>query len=100
MGKTKVQTERTNYVRFEQSYCHRLEPRLKQLYFLYMSNKISLRYMKNVIYKIVQGSRVTDKYGWFLNTVRESKTKKSLYWLCHNSIVKARNTTAEVPVTQ
>jgi hypothetical protein len=93
-----LKTRKVDYVTYDESYCHRLEPRMKQLCFMSLSKNISLRMMKNKVFEIVQDSTVTGKFGWFVNTVENIESKKKLYFLCKNSVSKANRTIVERPV--
>jgi len=93
-----MQTKKVNYVVCESSYCHRLAPRLKQLYFFYKNKKFNTQDMRNKVYEIVQGATLTNKMSTFLNKVANIENKRSLYFLCHNSVRKARQTVVERPV--
>ena len=101
MSKRKnLTTRKVDYVAYDESYCHRLAPRLKQLCFFSRSKQFDLRTMKNKVYQIVQGSTVTDKFGWFINEVANTPSKIKLYFLCKNSVNKALNTVVERPVKE
>ena len=88
-----------NYVAYEESYCHRLEPKLKQIcYLAFHVPSVDARALKEKIYNIVEGATITDKFAWFLNQIREINDKRELYLLCRNSVHKARETIVERPV--
>lgn len=102
MSKNRQVTFQTvDYVTYDESYCHRIEPKLKQLcYLAFHAPFIDTRAYKEKIYNIVEGATITDKFAWFLNQVRELEDKRELYLLCRNSVHKARQTIVQRPVRQ
>ena len=92
------EVKKVDYVTYDESYCHRIEPKMKQLCYFSFNKRFTLQAMKNKIYEIVQGATLTDKMAWFLNTVSTCKSKKKLYYLCKNSVNKAERTIVDRPV--
>ena len=88
-----------NYVENPDSYCHRLNPKMKQLCKLAYMEKISLREYKEKVYNIVQGTVITDKFSWFLDQVRDAQDKMSIYVLCSRSCRKALKTEYPRPIS-
>jgi len=100
MKKKNVILMNLNYVENPDSYCHRLAPRIKQLCYLSHLDKVNLREYKELVYNIVQGTVITDKFSWFLGQVKDATDKEQLYKLCRNSVNKARKTEYPRPISQ
>ena len=85
------------------AYTYYLEEKLNKIYGMSMNDEVSLDDMKRNIRNYVwdaaysykeNGKTVFTKKKWFLDTVSNISSKKELYFLCRNSVNKARQTIA------
>ena len=85
------------------AYTYYLEEKLNKIYGMSVNGQVSLSDMKKNIRNYVwnatysykeNGQTMFTKKKWFLDTVDSMNSKKDLYFLCRNSVNKARQTIA------
>lgn len=86
------------------SYAYYLEPKIGKLYAQMVRDDVSLEDMKrnvrnyvwnaNYSWTSMNGQKHFTKKKWFLETLASLETKKDVYFLCRNSINKAKETLA------
>lgn len=85
----------------QQSYTFYLEPNLGKLYYQMINPNISIEDMKrnvnNYIYPASysftkNGQTFYTKKKWFKEELAKLETKKQIYFLCRNSVRKAKET--------
>lgn len=85
------------------AYTYYLEEKLNKIYGMSVNGQVSLLDMKKNIRNYVwnatysykeNGQTMFTKKKWFLDTVDSMNSKKDLYFLCRNSVNKARQTIA------
>lgn len=86
------------------SYAYYLEPKIGKLYTQMVRDDVSLEDMKRNVRNYVwnanyswtskDGQKHFTKKKWFLETLASLETKKAVYFLCRNSINKAKETLA------
>lgn len=86
------------------SYTYYLEPKIGKLYAQMVRDDVSLEDMKrnvrnyvwnaNYSWTSMNGQKHYTKKKWFLETLNSLETKKDVYFLCRNSINKAKETLA------
>ena len=92
------------------SYTYWLEPKIGKLYAQMIRDDISLDDMKRNVRNYVwnanyswtseNGQKHFTKKKWFLETLNSLETKKDVYFLCRNSINKAKETFAAQAVRE
>ena len=87
----------------KKAYTYYLEEKLGKLYSQMVNPNVSLdnmkRNVKNYIYDAtysykVNGQTQLTKKKWFVDTLEDIDTKKGIYFLCLNSVRRARATEA------
>jgi len=82
------------------AYTFYLQPNLGKIYSMAHNNKVSLEAMKNIVKSYIQPATTTypikqnTKKVWFKNTIDSLESKQELYYLCRNSVNKAKDTIA------
>lgn len=82
------------------AYTHYIEPNLGKIYSMSKNNDVSLRMLKNIIKSYIKPARYSYPVGnltkkdWFQNELESLTTKRQVYFLCRNSVNKARQTLA------
>lgn len=85
------------------SYTFYLEPKIQKLYAMMVNEDIPLEAMKHNIKLYIEpakysyqvkGQTYYTKKKWFLEEVELATTKQQLYYLCRNSVRKAKETVA------
>lgn len=84
------------------SYTYYLEPKMNKIYSQMINDNVSLEAMKKNIRNYIwsasyswtseNGQKYFTKKKWFLETLGTLETKKSVYFLCKNSVNKAKET--------
>lgn len=87
------------------SYTYYLEPKMNKIYSQMINDNVSLEDMKKNIRNYIwsagyywaseNGQKYFTKKKWFLETLDTLETKKSVYFLCKNSVNKAKETLAK-----
>ena len=87
----------------KQAYTYYLEEKLGKIFSMSKNKAVSLNVMQGIVksyiakarysYPTKHGKKLTKKQ-WFLDQVDSAESKKSLYFLCLNSVNKARQTEA------
>lgn len=88
-----------DYVDYKHSYCHALEPKLKQLNFLANVKGASADELKKIILGVIKNSKdvkITDKEKEFVDNIKAKDNAKDIYHYIKNSINKAKETYAKV----
>ena len=88
-------TKTIDYATFKDSYCHYLEPKMKQLCYLAHAENISAEQMRSKIYDIVKNAAPTAKFDKFLETIVDMDDKLKMYLYIRNSVNKAKQTMVE-----
>ena len=87
------------------SYTYYLEEKLGKIYSMSVSRSVPLEAMRRNIFNYIYDAqmsyptasgKVYTKKKWFLDQVNSIDDKKQLYWLCRNSVMKARRTEAKL----
>jgi hypothetical protein len=85
------------------AYTYYLEEKLGKLYSQMLNKNVSVEDMKKNVYNYIwnsvysfkkNGVTVYTKKKWFVETLRELESKKQIYFLCRNSVKRARETEA------
>lgn len=84
-----------DYVEFEKSYCHALEPNLKRVWVLAKDESVSLDYLKRTVFNIVKDAKVTDKKLEFLANVDAMDNKEEIGMYLYNAVKKAKETVVD-----
>ena len=85
------------------AYTYYLEPKLNQIYAMAFLNSATLDGMKKNVRRYIAPARRTYKVNgvkhnmkkvWFLDELDKLETKKEVFFLCNNSVKRARATLA------
>lgn len=87
-----------DYVEYENSYCHRLEPRLETIRKCCFSKQTNINDCRRLIVGIIKTANWTQKKVNFVGKISTMRSKKQMYYYVKNSINKAFQTL--VPVKQ
>lgn len=82
-----------NYLEYQHSYAHTLEPKMKQLNIIVNVAKKPVNYVKAVIKNVLNQSkdlRWTDKEQFFFDNIMAQETSRDIYYYCKNAINKAK----------
>lgn len=83
-----------NYVEYEHSYAHAIEPKLKALNYSANVKKMPVNYVRAIILNALRDSDVhlTDKEQEFWDNIHAIQDAQQLYYYCRNCVNKAKET--------
>ena len=82
------------------AYTFYLQPKLGKIYAMAHNKNVDLETMKNIVRSYIKPAKTTYpvnnqmKKVWFKKVIDEIETKEDLYFLCRNSVNKAKRTIA------
>ena len=81
-----------NYVEYEHSYAHAIEPKLRALNFHANVQEKSVNYVRAIVRNALRDSDVyySDKEQEFWDMISAMQDSKQIYYYCKNSVKKAK----------
>jgi hypothetical protein len=82
------------------AYTFYLQPKLGKIYSMSKNDNVSLDTMKNIVRSYIKPAKYSyptgnlTKKAWFQDELDSLTTKKQVYFLCRNSVNKAKETIA------
>jgi hypothetical protein len=83
-----------NYVEYEHSYAHAIEPKLRALNYSANVKKMPTNYVRAIIKNALKDNDVyfTDKEQEFWDNIHAIQDAQQLYYYCKNCVNKAKET--------
>lgn len=85
-----------NYVEYKHSYCNKLAPKLRAIYFRAVIEKKPANYVRTMILNITNDAKWTEKDAEFRDNIINMTDAQEMSRYCNNAVNKAKQTFVEV----